>query len=76
MNITLSADEDLIKRARTYAKRHHSTLNNLIRRYLEQLTNEMDRTRAAEEFESLCNEYAGEASVEYRFNRAEEYKRR
>ncbi|MCF7915861.1 MAG: DUF6364 family protein [Spirochaetaceae bacterium] len=76
MNITLSADADLIRKAREYAKRHHSSLNSLIRHYLEQITNEMDKDRVAAEFERLCTEYAGESTPEYHFNRAKEYERR
>jgi hypothetical protein len=76
MNITLSADEELIRKAREYAKRHNSSLNNLVRSYLEQITNEMNREEAAQEFEALCTENAGESDPGYRFNRAEEYKRK
>lgn len=75
MNITLSADEELIKKARDYAKRHNSSLNKLVRKYLKQITNETDRYTAAHEFENLCSEYAGESPPEYRFNRADEYER-
>ncbi len=75
MNITLSADEKLIKKAREYAKRHNSSLNNLVRGYLERITNEIDREEAAREFEALCTENAGESDTGYQFNRAEEYKR-
>ena len=62
MNITLSADKELIKKAREYAKRHNSTLNNIVRRYLEQITNEMNREAAAQEFEELCIHHAGESA--------------
>ncbi len=75
MNISLSADEKLIKKAREYAKRHNSSLNNLVRSYLEQITNEIDGEEAAREFETLCTENAGESDRGYRFNRAEEYTR-
>lgn len=76
MNITLSADENLIKKAREYAKRHNSSLNNLVRSYLEQITNEIDGEKAAQEFEVLCRENAGESVPGYQFDRAEEYARR
>ncbi|ORC37002.1 hypothetical protein B4O97_05085 [Marispirochaeta aestuarii] len=75
MNITLSADEELIRKAREYAKRHNSTLNNIIRRHLEHITNEMDALSAAREFESICSDYAGESPPDYHFNREEEYRR-
>ena len=37
-NITLSADEDLIKRARAVAKAQHKTLNGVFREWLAQFT--------------------------------------
>ena len=75
MNITLSANEELIKNAREYAKRHNTSLNKLIRAHLEQITNQMDRESAAREFETLCIEYPGESTPEYRFDRTEVYNR-
>lgn len=76
MNITLSADEKLIRKAREYAKQHNSSLNNLVRRYLEKITNEKNGEDAAQEFEVLCRENPGESAPGYRFDRSEEYKRR
>ncbi len=75
MNITLSANEELIERARAYARRHGTTLNNLIRAYLEQITNELDRDAAAEEFSQLCKENAGTPDRTFRFNRSDVYDR-
>ena len=37
-NITLSADEQLIKKARERARREHSTLNEYFRKWLKQFT--------------------------------------
>lgn len=37
-NITLSADEDLIERARQIAQAQHTTLNAAFREWLEQFT--------------------------------------
>jgi predicted transcriptional regulator len=37
-NITLSADEDLIERARTIARAQHKTLNAVFREWLAQFT--------------------------------------
>lgn len=75
MNITLSANEELIKKARNYAKRHNTSLNKLIRAHLEQITNQIDRESAAREFETLCIEHSGESPAEYRFDRTEVYNR-
>jgi len=35
-NITISLDEKLLKTGREYAKRHHTSMNALIRKMLEQ----------------------------------------
>ena len=71
MNITLSVNEELNKKAREYAKRHNTSLNKLIRAHLEQISIQMDRESAAREFENLCIEHPGESTCEYRFDRAE-----
>ncbi len=43
-NITLSADEELIRRARKKAQREHTTLNATFRRWLKQYINKNTRT--------------------------------
>jgi hypothetical protein len=75
MNITLSADKEIIRKAREYAKRHNSSLNNLIRNYLKQLVDEMDSASAAKEFEYLSTEFAGRSPEGFTFNRDEVYNR-
>jgi len=75
MNITLSADEDVIRKAREFAKRHNSSLNTLIREYLEKLVNEKDSASAAQEFMRLSQEFAGRSPAGYRFSREEIYDR-
>ncbi|MBW1803886.1 MAG: ribbon-helix-helix protein, CopG family [Deltaproteobacteria bacterium] len=35
-NITISLDEDLLKAGREYARKHHTSVNALIRKLLEQ----------------------------------------
>ena len=42
-NITLSAEEELIRRAREKAKREHSTLNANFRRWLRQYINKNNK---------------------------------
>lgn len=49
-NVTLSADEHLIERARIIAKSRHKTLNVLFREWLEQFTAE---DGSAQEFDAL-----------------------
>ena len=43
-NITLSADEELIRQAREKAKRQHTTLNATFRRWLKKYVNGNTRT--------------------------------
>jgi hypothetical protein len=49
-NITLSADEQLIKQARLLAKSQHKTLNAMFREWLEQFTAQSGGTQ---EFDAL-----------------------
>jgi predicted transcriptional regulator len=49
-NITLSADADLIEKARAMARSQHKTLNVAFREWLEQFTS---RSGSAAEYDSL-----------------------
>lgn len=75
MNITLSADKDLINNSRWYAKKHNTTLNNLVREYLRHITNDSSGKNIAEEFELLARDSSGKSSMDYKFNRDEIYNR-
>ena len=44
-NITLSADEHLIEQARSIARLHKSTLNQLFREWLAELAGQKDREK-------------------------------
>lgn len=52
-NITLSAEEDLIARARARAEADNTTLNKEFRRWLEKYA---DKIRDGEEFERLMDQ--------------------
>ena len=69
MNITLSADEKLIARAREYAQAQGTTLNQLIRDCLERVTGQLTPDEAAEEFLRLSKLAPGPAEPGYRFDR-------
>lgn len=69
MNITLSADPELVKKVREYAARNGTTLNRLIREYMEQVIGEKDADSAAAEFSRLAREKAGRSPKGFRFNR-------
>ena len=53
-NITLSADEQLIRQAREQARARQTTLNQLFRDWLQGLANQEQRTQ---EMESLFNRF-------------------
>jgi hypothetical protein len=48
-NLTLSIDEDVLLEARKYALENQTTVNQLVRDYLEQIAGRADRRRAARE---------------------------
>ena len=75
MNITLSADKDLINNSRLYAQKHNTTLNNLVREYLKRITNESEGKNIAHEFETLARNKSGKSSRDYKFNRDDIYDR-
>ena len=75
MNITLSADKNLIERARRYAKKHNTSLNNLVRDYLQKIVSISDINSIADEFENNALNYAGTSDPDYKFNREEMYNR-
>jgi hypothetical protein len=54
-NITLSADDDLIRRARKRAAAERTTLNEEFRRWLE---NYVESPDSAEAFAELMNQFA------------------
>ena len=54
MNITLSVDEQVAKRARDAAKKMGKSLNQLVRDYLEQLAGSARRGQQWAQFEARC----------------------
>jgi 3'-phosphoadenosine 5'-phosphosulfate sulfotransferase len=74
-NITLSAPEDVIAKARRYAKVHNKTLNQLVRDYLSQLGGERDPKQVAAEFAAEALSQSGCSEEGWRFNREEIHKR-
>lgn len=75
MNITLSADRELIEKARQYAARQGTSLNQLIREYLEQIAAVGSRESNAREFEHLARECGGASQEGYVFDREETHAR-
>jgi len=59
MNITLAIDDDLVKAAREVATAMGKSLNQIIRDYLEHLTDQDRVERDMEELERLSRESKG-----------------
>ena len=75
MNITLSADKELIQKAREYAAQRGTSLNQLIREYLEHIAAMGDKESNAREFERLATECSGTSPEGYVFDREDAHAR-
>jgi hypothetical protein len=71
MNITLSADEKTIKRARLAAAARGTTVNELVRRFLEQLAGEMTAEQIADEFVRCAKSNTVASPEGWKINRQE-----
>ncbi len=76
VNITLSADEDLVAKAREYAQTRNTTVNQLIRDYLRRLTGQIDPQQAAEEFAELAHKRCGRSDEGFIFDCRDAHVRR
>jgi len=74
MNITLSVDERLVKRARKKANALGKSLNQLIREYLERLAGSDDAERDVTEIRQLSRQSRGRMRG-WRFDRDELHER-
>jgi glutamine synthetase adenylyltransferase len=61
MNITLSAKESLIIKAREYAAKHGTTLNALVRRFLEKIVEQEKSDTGLKRFLQLAENYSGDS---------------
>jgi hypothetical protein len=75
MNVTLSIDDEVIRRARQRAEVLGTSVNQLVRDYLEQLAGKADPNQDATEFERLSHLAQGD-SHGWKFNREELHERR
>ena len=75
MNITLSVDDEVIRRARQQAEVLGTSVNQLVRNYLEQLAGRRDPLARAEEFARLSRLSHGD-SKGWKFNREEIHERK
>jgi hypothetical protein len=67
-NITLSADEDVIERARAVAHSQHTTLNAMFREWLDQIAS---TSGSAEKYEALMKRLSYVDFGDRRFTRDE-----
>jgi hypothetical protein len=75
VNITLSVEDEVIQRARERADSLGTSVNQLVREYLEQLAGNTDPEEEAAEFKRLSYLSHGH-SRGWRFNREEIHRRR
>ncbi|MCQ2394462.1 MAG: DUF6364 family protein [Kiritimatiellae bacterium] len=76
MSITLSVPPVIVQQVRAYAERNGTSLNQLIRDYLESLVGGVDRQRTrAEEFAQFAKTHGASKDRlrAYRFRRADAY---
>jgi hypothetical protein len=74
MNVTLSIDDEVLQRARKKAEIMGTSVNQLIRDYLEQLSGKTDFAEDAAEFEKLSLSAQGD-SRGWKFDREELHQR-
>lgn len=74
-NITLSAPEEVIAKARHLAKEQKTTLNQLVRDYLIELVEKKDRKAIVAKFDELVRQNACHPEKGWRFNREDIYQR-
>ena len=76
MNVTLAIDERLARRSREYAVRRHTTLNGLVRAYLDGLVSDPEAEQTAAEFVELARTQAGRSPRGFVFRRDAAHDRR
>ena len=74
MNVTLSIDDNVMREARRRAEALGTSVNQLVRDYLEQFVGKRDPEVVAGEFERLWEQASGN-SHGWKFNREEIYER-
>ena len=75
VNITLSAEDNLVAKARAYAQTRNTTINQLIRDYLGRLTGQIDPEQAAEEFAEIARNRGGRSDDGFVFDRRDTHVR-
>jgi hypothetical protein len=74
MNLTLAVDDEVVRQARRHADATGTSINQLVREYLERLAGKDDANERALEFERLSLSANGD-SQGWKFNRDELHER-
>lgn len=74
-NVTLAVDEKLLEASREYARRHHTTVNKMVRDFLQQEVGQQGKINWVDEFLRLTKEGGGN-SRGWKWNREEIYDRK
>ncbi|MGB0744988.1 MAG: hypothetical protein ACPGSB_10745 [Opitutales bacterium] len=75
MNITLSADEDTIRKSREAARRMGKSLNGLLREYMHSVSDRLEGEVAAKKFKQNALEQGGKSESGFRFSRERAHER-
>jgi hypothetical protein len=76
-NITLSVDETVVEQVRVYAAKRKTTVNRLVRDYLQQLARTEDKTGTARDrLLKLVDESPGRMGPGWKWNREDAYEGR
>jgi Family of unknown function (DUF6364) len=75
MNLTLSISDELVERAREVARQQGTSLNALVRKYLESLAGARRGEDVARQFDDLWRERSGHSGG-WQFRREELYEER
>lgn len=75
-NLTLAVDPRVVERAREVARQQGTSLNALVRLYIEKLAGHRSGAELFAQLEQLWNEDSGRSERGYKFNRADAYEDR
>jgi hypothetical protein len=75
MNITLSSDKSTLEKTRQYARRQGMSLNELLRRYMESVSQVDNVDSVMEEFSQNALSQGGQSAPGYRFDREDAHRR-
>jgi hypothetical protein len=75
MNVTISVDDELLRRARQHARQRGTSLQDLMRGYLRSLVGDLPAESVAEELIGLMRSHGGHSGGR-RLSREEAYEER